>query len=129
MDMKTIVTIDLEEYGAEGTIEMGMPSFRKLTEMRNEASRYVRIQKKGDEAYVDGLLQGDQELLSVLMYVKKAPFRCNIEGWFKFCDKIEAEDPSASYRLFRKMQSVMMEFEKVESPFVDSPEAGTESSE
>lgn len=129
MDMKSIVTIDLEEYGAEGTIEMGIPSFRRLTEMRNEASRYVRIQKKGDEAYVDGLLQGDQELLSVLMYVKKAPFRCNIEGWFRFCDKIEEEDPSASHRLFMRMQSIMMEFEKVESPFVDSREAETGNSE
>lgn len=129
MDVRTIVEIDLEEYGAEGKIEMGMPSFRRLTEMKNEASRCVRVKGRGDDAYIDGLLQGDQEVISVLIYVKSAPFRCDVDGWFRFCDKIEKDDPSASHRLFMRMQGIMRQFEEVESPFAGSQAQETVSSE
>lgn len=129
MDVKTIVSIDLAEYGADGIMEMGMPSFRKMNEIRNETSKYIRLMKAKDSAYMEGLQQGDLEILSVLMYVRKAPFTCSIDGWLRFCDKLEQEDITASHRLFSRMQEVMREFEALDSPFVRSQGAESASSE
>lgn len=129
MDVKTIVDIDLAEYGGEGIMQMGMPSFRKMNEIRNETSKYIRLMKAKDSAYMEGLQQGDLEILSVLMYVRKAPFTCTIDGWLRFCDRLEENDITASHRLFARMQEVMREFEALDSPFAPSQEAVNATSE
>lgn len=129
MDVRTVISIDLAEYGGDGIMEMGMPSFRKMNEIRNETSKYIRLMKAKDSAYMEGLQQGDLEILSVLMYVRKAPFTCSIEGWLRFCDRLEENDITASHRLFSRMQEVMREFEALDSPFAPSQAAESASSE
>ena len=129
MTVTAIVDIDLAEFGGEGTMRMGMPSLRRLTEIKNETSRYVRLMKAEDNTYMDGLQQGDLEILSVLMYVREAPFKATIEGFLGYTDKLDAVCVGNGQRLMRKMQEVMREFEAISSPFANSQEAETASSE
>lgn len=129
MDVTTIVNIDLAEYGGEGTLEMGMPTLRRLTEIKNETSRRVRLMKAEDSTYMDGLQQGDLEILSVLMYVRRAPFKTTISGFLAYTDTLDEVRVSNGQRLLRRMQEVMREFEALESPFADSQGAETASSE
>lgn len=128
MDMETF-TIDLAEYGGEGMLEMGKPGFRRTTEIKNEMSRRMRITKQEDGTSMDGLLQGDLEVLSVLLYVRSAPFTCTIDGFMRYTDRIESKDPSYGTALFARMQEVMRELEGRPSPSADSREAETASSE
>lgn len=128
MDVSTY-QIDLAEFGGEGMLEMGRPSFRRTTEIKNEMSRRMRITKQDDGAAMDGLLQGDLEVLSVLLYVRTAPFTCTIDGFMRYTDRIEAKDPSYGAALFARMQEAMRELESRPSPSADSPEAETASSE
>lgn len=130
MQLDETVTIDLAGYGGEGMLIMGRPSFRRTTEIKNEMSGRIRVMRRetGD-AVMDGLLQGDLELLSVLLYVRRAPFTATLEGFQRYTDAIEANDPTGGVRLFERMQEAMRGFESGQSPSADSPEAETVSSE
>lgn len=128
MDLKTVFTIDLAEFGGDGLMEMGNPSFRRMNEIKNEATRRARIDPNTNT--MDRVPQGDLEILSVLMYVRKAPFTCTIEGWLRYCDILEEKDPLASYALFERMKDVMNQFEELKrSPFVPSQAQETPSSD
>lgn len=130
MDFNSIVTIDLSEYGLQGTIEMGMPSYKRVADMRNEATRYARIcQRNGDEAYVEGLLQSDLEELTMLMYVRRAPFPCTLKGWFDFTEVMDAQDKRQTLRLAMRLKQVAAQFEAIRGPFVSSLAQTTPSSE
>lgn len=131
MEPNKVYEIELSDYGMEGRIIMGKPSYRKFTDMKNEVSRRVELRKKeeGGDVKLVGVLQGDIDIIAVLTYVRSAPFRCTVDGWLAYCDRLEAIDYSYSYDLFDRMKAIAEEVEAEHSPFAESQEAETSSSE
>ena len=130
LDFNSIVTVDLAEYGLQGTIEMAMPSYKRVADMKKEAMRYARVcRDNGDEAYVEGLFQSDLEELTMLMYVRKAPFPCTLKGWFDFTEVMDAQDKMQTLRLAARLKSIAADFEAVRGPFVNSLAPGKRTSE
>ena len=129
IDVNPTREIDLAEYGGEGMLTMGLPSFRRFTAAKNEISRMSTL-TAGKETKMGGISQGDIQIISVMMYVRTAPFTPTVDGWLAYCDRLEQKDPSASYRLFDRMEATMKELESSQaSPFSRSRGAETGISE
>ena len=128
MEPTYTLKIDLEEYGMpEKTIEMGLPSFRRKVEYRNEIGRMIRLSSGGT---ADNIPIGDMAILKVLKYVNEAHFKTTLDGFMSFCDRLDQREVGTADRLFEAMQEAANSLEKGEnSPFVPSPEAVTDSSE
>lgn len=122
--MNTI--IDLGEYGKEGIIEMGEPSMRNLT-MRDNALGNCTVTKMVDGVPVVMETRiGDADIVNTLVYVRKAPFNNTVKAFLDYCDTMVPGKDSA---LFKRMKEIRKEIEEgKDSPFADSPAAGTESS-
>jgi len=123
-EIKKILTIDLAEYGAEGTIEMRKPSPRKEHDFLNLISRYS---VKGDSGMTikEGAPLGDIRIISMLMYVNRAPFALTLDGYLDFTDRLEPEMAAA---LQKRMEEGASEVAS-DSPFAASTSRGTASSE
>ena len=117
--IKRIITIDLTEYGAEGTIEMRAPSLRKQNEFKNAMGKYLNLGSDRTFELRDDLPMGDLEIATMMQYVFKAPFRTTVAGFLDFTDEMEPEMASA---LFKRMSAGMQEIDG-SSPFADSPSA------
>lgn len=128
MDAKYIVTINLMEYGVAGIIEMCYPSFRQLNETKNYASRQMKLHKE-DTLSVNNLAEGDFDIMTVMAYVRKAPFERNVESFLDFCDNVDSVCLGASYDLFERMQKAIETIDEVGSPFANSRKAETPTSE
>ena len=128
MEFCTDIRIDLGAYGMDGkAIEMGLPTFRRKVEYRNEVGRMIRLTGDGT---ADNIPIGDMAILRVLKYINKAPFQITLAGFMAFCDKLDSVQVGAAERLFEELQTAADNIEKEEnSPFVPSPEAVTDSSE
>ena len=123
--MKSI-SIDLSEYGATGTVEMGEPSQRNLT-MKENALGNCSVTKfiDGEPVVVETRI-GDADIINTLVYVRRGPFNNTVKSFLEYCDGLE---PGMDTALFKKMKEVREAIENGEtSPFPDSPEAETESS-
>lgn len=130
MNVKSERIIELEEYGGEGQIIMSPPSLRRTINMKNEVGRSSRIARRNGEVIMEDALQGDLELLGVLVYVEKAPFKCTVKGFLDYCDMLEAKDPSAGARLFDDMTEIAYNLDKGEcSPLDNCQPQETQSSD
>lgn len=117
--VKKIITIDLSEYGAEGTITMRKPSPRKQNEYMNALSKYVDVSTK---KILPGAPIGDLELLSVLQYISEAPFKMSVEGLLRFTDDM---DPDRAIEFVEKLKESTKEIAGY-SPFAQSPSISPE---
>ena len=123
-EIKRILTIDLTEYGAEGTVEMRKPSPRREREFLNLISRYST---KGENGMTikEGAPLGDIRILSMLMYVSVAPFPLTLDGYLDFTDRIS---PEAATALQKRMEEGAAEVAS-DSPFVGLTSQGTANTE
>ena len=104
MDIQGSVTMDLTEFGVEGTILFAPPSLRRQNELANVLGK-VRIGEEDNPMTEIGL--GDLTVIQVLYFVKAAPFSVglrNLEPFFDFCDKVDEIRPGASGDLWDKMK-------------------------
>lgn len=131
MNPQGIITIDLTQYGGEGTIEMGMPTLRRRTETNTELGRYAKPRIVNGKTVMDeGMDLGMLDIVSVLLYVRKAPFKLNAESFLDFCDTLDTEEVHST-ELFEEMQKISKEISSgvAGSPFVYSQHLQTGSSE
>ena len=130
MDMKVKYTIGLERYGVEGQIVLSAPGLRRMNEMKNAVGKSATISRVGGEVTLENALQGDLELLSILVYVEKAPFRPTVEGFLAFCDKLDERNNGDSLVLFEEMkEKVGLIDERSASPLADCPSQETQNSD
>ena len=122
--LKTIIEIDLSEYGKEGTIEMRAPSLRKQNEFKNAMGKYVRMTQNKEMSMSDNIPVGDLEIAMLMQYVFRAPFKADIEGFLSFTDGME---PFFANALMKRMNEAIVTIDE-SSPFVNSPSAETENS-
>ena len=120
MNVKAESRIDLEEFGGEGEVIMSPPSLRRTINMKNELGKSARIARRNGEVVMEDALQGDLELLGVLVYVEKAPFAANAKSFLAYCDTLEAKDPSAGIRLFDEMTNIAYKLDKGECSPLDN---------
>lgn len=130
MDMKVKYTIGLERYGVEGQIVLSAPGLRRMNEIKNAVGKSATISRVGGEVTLENALQGDLELLSILVYVEKAPFRPTVEGFLAFCDKLDERNNGDSLVLFEEMkEKVGLIDERSASPLADCPSQETQNSD
>ena len=130
MDVRSERRIDLTEFGGEGEIIMSPPSLRRTINMKNELGKSARIARRNGEVVMEDALQGDLELLGVLVYVEKAPFATNAKSFLAYCDTLEDKDPTAGTRLFDKMTDIAYRIDKGEcSPLDNCQPQETQSSD
>lgn len=124
--MTGTILIDLAEYDMAGMVEMGVPSQRNLT-MRDNALGNCTVSKmvNGEPIIVETRI-GDAEMIRVLTYVRKAPFNNTVKSFLDFCDRME---PGKDTALFDRMRKAKETIEGEMSPFADSQEAETETSD
>lgn len=129
MEVKNTTVIDLEKYGVEGQIVLGAPTFRTQNTFKNEFMKLMTVSQSGDISDLPG---GDLEILSMLVYVRSAPFKPTVEGFLRFCDTLDGFEVGRAERLYDELceaKKVYDEGSERISPFVVSAGAGTESSE
>lgn len=130
MRVRAEIKIDLAEYGGEGEVVMTNPGLRRITEMKNELGKSASITRGQGQIKVQDALQGDMEILGVLVYVSKAPFKCTVETFLRYCEELEKEDITAGSRLFEAMTSAALRLDKGEvSPLANCPPLETWSSD
>ena len=131
MNMNAQYTIDLERYGSEGTIVMMAPSLTRLTAMNNALSESARKHApRGAELDLNNVPLGDLSIISVLAYVKSAPFKTTPAAFMAFCEVLDDKDNGSAVLLLKEMQDLMVKIDKGEdSPLADSQEQGSQSSD
>lgn len=119
--------IDLEQYGMEGTVEMGMPSQRNITMMNNALGNCSVTKMVDGEPVIVETRVGDADLIKMLVYVRRAPFNNTVKSFLDYCDKME---PGMDVQLCDRMTTVAKAYrEGGDSPFVSSQAEGTQSSD
>lgn len=127
--MQDFVSIPLGEYGFDGAIEMGKPSFRKLNDMKNAISNTTRMRTSGGQAVIEKTNIGDIEIIGNLSYIRSAPFPITLEGFLDFCDALDYKSLGSAEKLWDRIcETVKMIEEGGTSPFADSQTQETGSS-
>jgi len=118
------ITIDLTEYGMQGTVEMGEPSQRNIAMMNNALGNCTVTKMVNGEPVVVETRIGDAEMIQTLVYVRHAPFKNTVSAFLDFCDRMpEGMDT----RLFARMKEIGESIkEGNNSPFADSQGAETQ---
>lgn len=102
MDIRGDVTVDLKEFGYDGQIVLGAPTFRRTNALQNALVKLVDM-KDGEPVLQDTPL-GDLNILTHLAYVKSAPFYTGfdkgIEPIMEFMDTLDEQEPGSAQRLW-----------------------------
>ena len=125
-NIKPVRIIDMNDFGWDGTLTIRAPNARKNNEFKNAMSKYLRYER-GNMVLKEDVPMGDMEIAMAMSYVRDAPFQTTIEGFLGFCDMLDDQGGDSS-ALLDTIQRCIMEVDG-DSPFADSPSAGTESSE
>jgi hypothetical protein len=129
MTARSEITIDMSEFGAEGTIIMTFPSLRRQAMMKNALGNCAKIEVVNGENVVKETNLGDVEIVEVLGFVAKAPFPTDLKGFYAFCDRMDERDLGSASRMFEAMTKAKNAIQEGEvSPFADSQEAETSNS-
>ena len=126
-DVKKVMTIDLAEYGLEGTIEMRKPGPRKMNQLLNDMGSYMTFDKNGEPKMRDDLKLGDMQVAMVLRYTSKAPYGNSAESFWEFMDVAEAVDVDKANALYVRLVKTAREVSK-DSPFAGLQQQATETS-
>lgn len=132
MDLKTIIEIPMEKYGAEGVVKVAAPTLRRTIEMRNRLGRLTKMRLTADdnrsaEVTVD---DGYQYIITTLVYVREAPFPLDTEGFLRYCDRLDAKANGSGQALLEDIHSAALAIDSGDaSPFVASLRQGSGSSE
>lgn len=106
MDIRGDVTIDLREFGYDGQIVLGAPTFRRTNALQNALTKLVGI-KDGEPVLLDTPI-GDLNVLTHLAYVKSAPFYTGfdkgIEPFMEFMDKLDENERGSAQRLWKAIE-------------------------
>lgn len=112
MEIKTEKNIDLTAYGGEGEIIMSIPPLSRMIRLKNEVCKGAHISRKNGAVSIEDVPQGDLEVLGVLTYVDKAPFKCTVKDFLDFCDTLDAKDRGSASRLYNDMSEIAYELDK-----------------
>lgn len=104
------IALDLKSYGGKGELILAPPSLRKLIDMRNKVAK-VKASSAGTTMDVE---VGDMELMSVLTYVRSAPFKTDMESFLEYCDGLEEKEAGISVRLYDDMRLAIESIDKGE---------------
>lgn len=131
MKTKMRIDIDLAKYGMDGTVELAPPSPRKERDHKNALSRCAGVTMKNGEPVLAGdILTGDYEILTGLLYVRKAPFPMTVEGLLDFTDRLDEIEYGYGEEFWREVIEGAEKIERGEiSPFVPSPAQETQNSD
>lgn len=128
--MQDYISIPLGEYGFDGAIDMGKPSFRKINDMKNAISNVTKLRTANGQAVIDRTNIGDIEIIGNLAYVRSAPFPLTLDGFLDFCDILDYKEIGSAQRLWDKICETVKTIDGgVTSPFADSQTPEKESSE
>lgn len=120
MELKTEKQIDLTEFGGEGEVIMSPPTLRRTINMKNELGKCTRISQKNGEVSLENAPQGDMEVLGVLVYVEKAPFKTTVKDFLAYCDVLDEKSRGSAARLFDEMTQIAYDLDKGDaSPLED----------
>lgn len=101
MDLVPAIEIHMSEYGgpAKDIIVMGKPGARAQVGIKNKASAMM----SEDGTRPDNM--GDVEILSILAFVKSAPFVKTVDAFLDYCDTLEDEGAA----LLKRMSEIFQE--------------------
>lgn len=125
MDYKTRITIDMSRFGFEGVVELGAPTFRRRTELSNEISRYITIEQSKTGVKVDNLPTGTWNIAQRLVYVKRAPFKTDVESFLEYTDMMDENNPGSADELWDAIVEAVERIDKGEA----SPLEGSQAAE
>lgn len=126
MDLKTIISIPLEKYGGKGVVEVSAPTLRRKIEMKNQlgklAKMSVALDEKDEGRKVDITLdEGYQYIITNLVYVRKAPFPLDVEGFLRYCDRLDERELGMGELLLDTIHEATLAIDSGDaSPFVTS---------
>lgn len=102
MDVRGDVTLDLKEFGYDGQIVLGAPSFRRTNALQNAIVKLVDM-KDGKPVLMDTPI-GDLNLLTHVAYMKSAPFYTGfdkgVEPLLEFMDKLDEKEIGSAQRFW-----------------------------
>ena len=129
MTARSEITIDLTEFGLDGTVIMAFPSLRRQAMMKNALGNCAKIEMVNGEQVVKETRLGDSAIIEVLAFVHKAPFPVDLNGFYDFCDRMDEHDLGSASRMFDAMAAAKDRLQEgLESPLEDSPAAETSKS-
>ena len=129
MDYRSTVYIPMSKFGLEGTIEVGAPTFRKRTELSNELSRQLTMEQTRTGMKVSEIPGGTWSVMQRLIYIRKAPFATDYEGFMSYMDMLDNQYPGVSDMLWDDITNAVEKIDKGEvSPLEDSPVVETQPS-
>ena len=102
MDIHGDVTIDLNEFGYDGQIVLGAPTFRRTSALQNAI---VKLAGMDDgKPVLANVPLGDMNLLTNLAYVKSAPFYTGfdkgLEPLMEFMDELDKKEVGSAQKLW-----------------------------
>ena len=129
MDVQQLTKIDLSEYGMDGEIILGPPTFRKTIEMKNALGNCTKTHLVDGKPVIDETRLGDVDIIMMMAYVRSAPFKADLRGFLNYCDVMDNKEPGSAQRLYDALSALTDAYrDGAKSPFVNSQEAATENS-
>ena len=118
--------IELETFGGEGVIEIGLPTLSMKVRLKNELGRRARMKVVNGEQTLTYDDIGDVEVLKALAYVRSAPFPKSLQGFLTYCDKLDTVKVGNGEALFTAINEAIEEVTASPGPLEDSVSATTE---
>jgi hypothetical protein len=82
----------------------------------------MRVYRDGGHEVVQDANPADIEVLSMLQYVRKAPFGTDLKSFYAYCDKLDDKEVGSAAALYRAIQDAVLEYTKEgddESPLLN----------
>lgn len=112
MNTKQNITIDLEKYGGTGSIVIGEPYFTRKVMTKNKAASLMKVSRDGGHEIVQDANPADIEVLSMLQYVRKAPFETDLKSFYAYCDKLDDKEVGSASAMYAAIQDAVLEYTK-----------------
>lgn len=127
--MNKIKTLNLEDYGQVGLVEISVPSLRKRVMRDNALGNCTDTKIVDGKPVISEYRVGDAAIIKVLAYVRRAPFPTDLKGFLTYCDKMDENDLGSAERLLEDIEKAALEIEGEETPLAGSQEAETPTSD
>ena len=127
--MNNIKTLDMNNYGQSGIIEISIPSLSKRVARDNALGNCTDTKIVDGKPVIGETRVGDAAIIKVLAYVRSAPFPTDLRGFLRYCDKMDEKELGSAERMLVDIEKAALEIEEAETPLADSPAVETPSSD
>ena len=128
------ILVDLKEYGFDGMVKMGPPTYRQRNKSDNQIGRAHHFVEGKNGVQIESQDLGDITLYGIFKYIREAPFSTeDIESFLSFTDTLDEVRIGNGERFVNRLIAEVKRIQAgacdplANSPVTETPESDSKS--